>query len=418
MNGACSSVGNLPAPAPAARRFAIPGAHPPQAALLAARLRPADAPAVGDQVDVQLVGVLGVGDREHLVVGALERGRWPGTARAARRPGRRGCRPGSRAARGRRSSRRPPSCARPRAARPGTRSPRRGRRRRASRGSARRRLERSAARAAPAGSAAPSIGARPPGRIASSTTSTGGVADLDPGRQRLAQALVGDVAIAVVGVLGEDRPHQLGDRVAVRVVDRAPVELAQPVADRAHPLRAAGAASRRLRLARPACAPSGARIFSAAMAAVEQAVDPRRRGADLLPPGRRRRARRPSSCTATRPHSEDWLPFLRAARRPGARPRPARLGRRPSARPRRFDYSMHGPRAVLRALPATARGRRATRSSSTTGASSALIAAQRRPSARAPAGDHQRRAAAARLPLALGRAVPVAASRWSASSPT
>jgi hypothetical protein len=52
------------------------------------------------------------------------------------------------------------------------------------------------------------------------------VAHVDPCGQRRTQALVGDVAIAVGGVLGEDRANQLGDRVPVRVVHGPPVDLA------------------------------------------------------------------------------------------------------------------------------------------------------------------------------------------------
>src|SRR3954469_9786668 len=52
----------------------VPRAHPPQRALAAARFRAADGAAVADQVDVELVGVLGCDDRQHLVVGLLEGG--------------------------------------------------------------------------------------------------------------------------------------------------------------------------------------------------------------------------------------------------------------------------------------------------------------------------------------------------------
>ena len=210
----------------------VPRTHPPQTALLAARPRTADAAAVGDQVDVQLIGVVGVGDREHLVVGALERGAFAETARAAHRPGRRGCRPGSRACRGRRSSRRRRSCAR----RPGS--------------STRKAIASSRSASASQSSVGSSVGvgssrstcwirgallgARPPGRIASSTALHRSVANLDPGRQRRAQPRVGDVSVAVVGVLGEDRAHELCDRSTVRMVDRTAVELAEAIANREH----------------------------------------------------------------------------------------------------------------------------------------------------------------------------------------
>src|SRR5215208_4860408 len=61
------------------------------------------------------------------------------------------------------------------------------------------------------------------------------VADLVPGREPLAQPVVGDVSVAVVGVLGEHRADELGDRVSVRLVDGSPIELAEPVADRQDP---------------------------------------------------------------------------------------------------------------------------------------------------------------------------------------
>src|ERR1044072_4169807 len=62
--GGAHTTGGLP--------VAIPGAHPSQRALSAARFRAADLAAVAYQVNVQLLGVVGVDDRQHLVVGALE----------------------------------------------------------------------------------------------------------------------------------------------------------------------------------------------------------------------------------------------------------------------------------------------------------------------------------------------------------
>ena len=52
----------------------------------------------------------------------------------------------------------------------------------------------------------------PPGRIASSTAATGASRTGSQRREALAQAQVGDVAVAVVGRLRENRQHQLGDR--------------------------------------------------------------------------------------------------------------------------------------------------------------------------------------------------------------
>ena len=71
----------------------------------------------------------------------------------------------------------------------------------------------------------------PPGRIASSTSATGASRTCSQRRQALAQAQVGDVAVAVVGRLREHRQHELGDRIAVRAHQRDAVHLAQAVAD-------------------------------------------------------------------------------------------------------------------------------------------------------------------------------------------
>ena len=105
--------------------------------------------------------------------------------------------------------------------------------------------------------------ASPPGRIASITSSVGAsrISCQPPSESR--RPAVGDVAVAVVRVLGEDRQHELVDRVAVRLVALRSVELAEPVADRPHPPRrrplpalrdgepAAGGRGRRRRCAAP-----------------------------------------------------------------------------------------------------------------------------------------------------------------------
>src|SRR5262249_10314576 len=59
------------------------------------------------------------------------------------------------------------------------------------------------------------------------------VAHFLPGGEALAQGGEGPVAVAVVGVLGEHRLDQLGDWVAMRLVERQPVHLPQSFADRA-----------------------------------------------------------------------------------------------------------------------------------------------------------------------------------------
>ena len=58
-----------------------------------------------------------------------------------------------------------------------------------------------------------------------------------PAREALAQAQEGDIAVAVVGRLREDREDQLVEPVAVRRRGRDAVELTQPVADPAHARR-------------------------------------------------------------------------------------------------------------------------------------------------------------------------------------
>ena len=160
-------------------------------------------------------------------------------------------------------------------------------------------VRRRAARAGPAGSAGALVGERPPGLIASIDLLDRGVADLDPGRQRGAQALVGDVAVAVVGVLGEDRAHELGDRVPVRVVDGTPVELAQPVADRADPRRAAGAVQ--LRSGDRPARPSDGGYFARDECASSSGSSTSTASAPSTAASRGDGRARPSSCTATRP---------------------------------------------------------------------------------------------------------------------
>src|SRR6266480_3734134 len=63
----------------------------------------------------------------------------------------------------------------------------------------------------------------------------GGLEHGPPVGEARSQPRVGDVAVAVVGVLGEDRQDQLIERSAVGLVPRAAVESAQTVSNRAHP---------------------------------------------------------------------------------------------------------------------------------------------------------------------------------------
>ena len=164
----------------------------------------------------------------------------------------------------------------------------------------------------------------PPGRIASSTSSTGARGDRLPAREALAQPRVGDVAVAVVGVLGEDRQHQLVERSAVRHVAGMPVEAAQPVADRAHAAPVA-AASRR----------SGAGFRAARAQSYRRAPRWQAGAARGYPRGPMTGAR---AATLERP---SWVPRLLSApcSRDSLRLGPAR------ARPRRA----HLPRRAVRA---------------------------------------------------------------------
>ena len=233
-------------------------------------------------------------------------------------------------------------------------------------------------------------GASPPGRSASSSSSGGASRTCLPGGEALAHAAVGDVAVAVVGVLGEDRPHQLGDRVAVRLVHRAPVHLAQPVADRQHPpargplpggvpLRDPAQLARPGRCAgraRPAPAPARSGSAIACLlgqrhaARILSAARGRRRPRSHRDRQRRRRRRRRSSsggCPGEGPpavlvhgvptHSEEWLPFLerhaRARRSPSTCPG---FGRSERPAPERFDYSMHGLRRASSSASSSALG--------------------------------------------------------------
>ena len=204
------------------------------------RPRGAEPAPVADQVDVRLVDVLAA--------------RWPraarrapprtrragGSARAARRRGRRGCPPAAPGGRRRRAARRRRSCGpRPAAASRNSSASSRG----ASARKPRSRLPRSA-------SIAPSIALirraftfeMPPGPDRLLDLRLGRARDGLPVREPVPQPLVGDVAVAVVRVLGQHRQHQLVERRVVRLVVRHAVVGAQRVADRARQARARVAA--------------------------------------------------------------------------------------------------------------------------------------------------------------------------------
>ena len=217
-------------------------AHSRQRALGAARgAGDAGAAPMADQQHVRLVGGL----RRRARTGARARhARSPATpfaarGRAALRRGRRGCPPARRGGRRRTAGRTPRSCDPPRAARraPGARL--RAERPRAS-PDRRRRSRRGSGGCEPTWSAPGR-----PGGSASSTSSRGASRTSSHVGEALAQARVGDVAVAVVGVLGEHREDQLVDRAAVRAQHRAPVLAREPVDDPAQPA-AVGHRARRL----------------------------------------------------------------------------------------------------------------------------------------------------------------------------
>ena len=141
--------------------------------------------------------------------GTRRAGRPGGTGRAACRRGGRACRPGCPGGRTRTAGRRPPSCGRRRAARRGSRAP-----------------SASGASSSHIRSSSPSaredrldprrLGHREPaGADRLDDLLERRVAHGRPRVEAVAQTVVGDVAVAVVGVLREDGQHELVDRRAV-----------------------------------------------------------------------------------------------------------------------------------------------------------------------------------------------------------
>ena len=233
------------------------------------------------------------------------------------------------------------------------------------------------------GCAAPSALPRPPRRIASSTSSTGASRTSSQAGKRSRRRGVGEVAVAVVGVLREDRHDQLVDRVAVRPVDRP-----------ARRSRAGGRGSP----ARAAC-PGASKVTA-------RTVLPLPMGPKCPHIGRKRpigigfrgwHGRGARACgewgagfyrrvpgegtpTGLLPRQPDpwWrLDALSRAGRAGDRDRLPWLGRSDRPDPARFDYSMHGLSAFLeRCLDELGVGSES--SSSTTGAA---VGADRSPAA-------------------------------------
>ncbi len=219
----------------------------------------------------------------------------------------------------------------------------------------------------------------PPGRIASSISSTGASRTASHDGKRVAQAQEGDVAVAVVGRLREHGQHELGDRVAVGRHQRDAVDLragGRGPAARAH----VAAASRRRR---SACAwrVRGERLRQTRAHGIRHAdarissrgargersrrraraggrcsgAAPRRIAASTahLPRQRRRRTARRRcrcTCTACRTSSDDWLDFLE--RSGGLAPDLPGFGR--SGKPRRLRLHDRGVRGLHRVVPGAA----------------------------------------------------------------
>ena len=214
------------------------------------------------------------------------------------------------------------------------------------------------------------------------------VADLLPGREALAQRGEGAVAVAVVGVLGEDGLDQLGDRVAVGMVDRPPVELAQAVADRPHPPLVGSL---------PAHAPATAADGADPMLARHMLPGWRRsRRRSFVVDGVRVFYRRVPGegtptvyCHGNPSHGEDWMP-VHGARRAVDRDRHAGLGPLGPPRPRALRLLDARALGVPRTLPRRARRRQAKARRPRLG----LPGPDRRPAApgagRAARGDQRR----------------------------
>ena len=293
------------------------------------------------------------------------------------------------------------------------------RRRRASRG----RASVAAARAGPPGSAGAFVGARPPGLIASSPPRPArrGPPPRSGSARAAARRRRRGCGRWCSGRGSSARARRSGGRAG-----RSPAARRARAAGRGSRARAAaaGAASRSLGAASVAAslagrAPAKDIVLAPRCASVRaSAVRPRRRRARPStaavagdgPAGA-------SSCTATRP-----------TRRTGCRSSSALDGPALALDLPGWGRSERRPAAALRLLDGRPGAVRRARSSSTLedrGYSLVvhdwgvvgLIAAQAPSASAAQAGRDQRRAAPARLPLALGRAR-LAASRRSASSPT
>ena len=354
-----------------------PRAHPAQRARAArGRARMARAPAVAQQVHVQLE--LGAARRQSAASRrAARRTRRRGAAgRAACRRARRACRRARRGARRRTAARTPRSCGRRRAARSGTRAP------------ARTGASRIHERSRSSGSASrislmrrDFCTCRPPGWIAASISSTGASRTAAQLGEALAQAQVGDVAVAVVRGLREDGQDELGERVAVRLHRRHPVERAQTLAQRAHARGRRGAASSCVaRDGRRSSADTGADgIVRPPMQAITEHTEEIDGQPVFWRSARRRRVARP-------------VPPRRAHEQRGLEAVPAR-----SRRPRAPTSRASG--AAASAPTASTRWRATTTSSS---ASSSTLGARARAARRARLG--RRRAALGAAPPRARRA--------------
>ena len=190
---------------------------------------------------------------------------------------------------------------------------------------------------------------------------------LPPSREALAQRGEGAVAVAVVGVLGEHRLDQLGDRVPVRLVQRLPYISRNR--------------SRIARTRRFGSLPIHRRDpMSGIWSLCDGAIEEGELGLDGVNVFYRRVPGEGTPavyCHGNPTHGEDWLPFLGAAARRSRSTCPAGAARTiptPTASTTRCTGSRPSSSAA-----STSSASAAASSSSTTGAALALIGAQRRP---------------------------------------
>ena len=152
----------------------------------------------------------------------------------------------------------------------------------------------------------------PPGRIASSISSTGASRTSSQRREPLAQRQIGDVPVAVVRRLRQHGQDQLGDRMAVGLGQRDPVHEPQPVADRAHPTARGRVQLRDARRAPDDSPPLGDSPPDAALTPLLKRAPPLARPRSTAPPPR---AATPRPPTGSSPRSRAAPAGRRSGRR-------------------------------------------------------------------------------------------------------